>query len=121
MKGSSKNAAVNCRDEIKKLFLCGICAMLAAAEHDVAVFICSSDNRLDVLERVLPSLAKFWPDCPYPIYVGLNSQRMLAPNITTLLAPPSEWRKECLEQLAQIRERQLLVVLDDFLFQQSVD
>jgi len=90
-------------------------------EVNVAVLICSSDGRRDVLERVLPSLFKYWPDCPYPIYVGLNTNYECGPKITTLLAQPSEWRKECFEQLTQTNETYVILVLDDFLFQRPVD
>jgi hypothetical protein len=89
--------------------------------HSVAVFICSSDNRLDVLQRVLPSLFKYWPDRPYPIYLGLNSDFNAGPGVTTLVAQPSEWRKECAEQLACVSETHLIVILDDFLFLRSVE
>jgi hypothetical protein len=94
---------------------------IAQGAASVAVLICSSDGRRDVLTRVLPSLRKFWPDCPYPIYVGLNSACDLGPKIETLIAPPSEWRKECREQVVQITASHLIVVLDDFLIQAPVD
>src|ERR1700722_17350668 len=87
----------------------------------VAVLICCSDNRMDILERVLPSVYKFWPDCPYPIYVGLNKRYDIGPRITTLVAQPSEWRRECLDQIAQIPQTHLIVLLDDFLFLRPVD
>jgi len=87
----------------------------------VAVFICSSDNRLDILDRVLPSVLKFWTDCPYPIYVGLNTPNVTWDKVTTLVAKASEWRTEVLEQIRQIRETHLIVILDDFLFQERVD
>lgn len=92
-----------------------------ASAPSAAVLICGSDNRRDVLERVLPSLVKYWPDCPYPIYLGLNTKYSYGPNITTVAAQPSEWRRECAEQVAQTSETHLIVVLDDFLFQSPVD
>jgi hypothetical protein len=116
-----KGEAANCGDELWVKFRYETRIVVAIYRQNVAVVICSSDNRLDILERVLPSLFKFWPDCPYPIYVGLNTKRELAPNIRTLLAQPTEWRKECLEQIAQITESHVIVVLDDFLFQRPVD
>jgi hypothetical protein len=87
----------------------------------VGVFICSSDSRRDILKRVLPSILKYWTDCPYPIYVGINTNEEIAPNVTALAAQPSDWRRECLSQVAQIPETHLIVVLDDFLFQAPVD
>jgi len=88
----------------------------AAAPPTIGVFVCSSDSRKDILERVLPSLLKYWPDCPYPIYVGLNAISDISPKVTTLVAQRSEWRTETLEQVAQMTESHLIVVLDDFLF-----
>jgi hypothetical protein len=95
--------------------------VLSAPRSKVGVFICGSDSRRDILERVLPSIFKYWPTCPYPIYVGLNTHYRSWPRITTLVARPSEWRTECLEQVAQISESHLIVVLDDYLFQRPVD
>jgi hypothetical protein len=91
------------------------------ATADVAVFVCSSDSRLDILERVFPSVLRHWTDCPYKIYVGLNSACARWPGVTVLEAPAADWREECLIQLAQVRESHLIVILDDFLFQRPVD
>jgi hypothetical protein len=96
-------------------------ALHTVSRSRVGVFICSSDSRSDILERVLPSIFKYWPDCPYPIYVGVNTSHKIWPGITSLVAKASEWRKECLEQVAQMSETHLIVVLDDFLFQERVD
>lgn len=93
----------------------------ALPRSPVAVFICSADNRRDVLERTLPSLIKFWPDCPYPIYAGLNSRGRPLSVGTPLIAPASQWHRESAQQLAQITEDYLIVILDDFLFRAPVD
>ncbi len=94
--------------------------MTASPPATIGVFICGSDNRRDVLQRVLPSILKYWPDCPYPIYVGANSRFGLSPRITALIARPSGWRQECLDQVEQLSETHLIVVLDDFLFRAPV-
>jgi hypothetical protein len=87
----------------------------------VAVFICGSDSRIDILERTLPALRKFWPACRYPIYVGLNSCSRPLPLGTAILAPPSDWRREFGQQLTRIDHDHLIVLLDDFLIQAPVD
>jgi len=87
----------------------------------VAVFVCSSDNRLDILDRTLPSVQKFWPECRYPIYVGLNSFHRTLPVGTPLIAAPSEWRREFGQQLRQIDPDFVIVLLDDFLIQAPVN
>jgi hypothetical protein len=94
---------------------------MSTMKSSIGVLICSSDSRMDILDRVLPSILKYWPDCPYPIYVGLNAENDRWPNIKSLVAEPSGWRQESLQQLAQISETHLIVILDDFLFQQPAD
>jgi hypothetical protein len=88
---------------------------------EVGVFVCSSDSRIDILDRVLPSILKYWPDCPYPIYVGLNAPTDKWPSVKTLVAQTSDWRRETLQQLGQLSETHLIVILDDFLFQGPAD
>jgi hypothetical protein len=95
--------------------------LLTVPTPKVGVFICSSDSRKDILGRVLPSIFKYWPDCPYRIYVGLNTYCGISPAVTTLVAQPSGWRTECLEQVTQMPETHLIVVLDDYLFQGPVN
>jgi hypothetical protein len=94
---------------------------LSTQSASVAVYICSSDSRRDILDRVLPTILSNWPDCPYPIYVGLNTCEHISPRVTPLQAKASGWREECLAQIAQLSESHLIVVLDDFLFQAPVD
>lgn len=87
----------------------------------VAVFVCSADSRRDVLDRTLLSVMKFWPDCPYPFYVGVNTAERPLPIGIPVLAGPSGWHSECALQLAQLREKYLIVILDDFLLSARVD
>jgi hypothetical protein len=89
--------------------------------EDTGVFICSSDSRRDVLDRVIPSVFKYWCDCPYPVYVGLNSRPdRLPPNMTAILAPVSDWRSELATQLLQMNHTRLIVLLDDYLLEARV-
>jgi hypothetical protein len=95
--------------------------MIESPVPTIGVFLSSSDSRRDILERIFPSMLKYWPDCPYKIYVGVNSEYTVWPGITSLIAPPSDWRSECLEQVRQICESHIIVILDDFLFLRPVD
>ena len=87
----------------------------------VAVFVCSSDNRRDVVDQTLPALVKFWPTCPWPILIGLNTNEPPVMFGSAILSPPSEWRREFANQLDQIAEPYLLLILDDFLIEAPVD
>jgi len=87
----------------------------------VAVFICSSDSRRDILDQTLPALEMFWSDCPWPIYIGLNTIVRPLTLGSAILAPPSEWYREFATQLSQIDEEYILLALDDFLFEASIN
>lgn len=92
--------------------------------NNIVVFVASSDNTADVLRQVSPSWLQFWPDCPYPIYVGLNSPIPdLPPRFQPIYAPKAGWRDEVRAQIAQLPASisQIVLVLDDFLFLQPVD
>jgi hypothetical protein len=94
---------------------------LPCGDPRVAVVVSSSDNTVDVFERVFPAIEKFWPDCPYEVYVGLNAQQSPFAATRVLRAEPSEWRKELACQLRQISQEWVILVLDDFLFLGAVD
>src|SRR5882724_7396339 len=96
-------------------------AMVSYVGSSFAVFVSSTDTRRDVLDLVLLSLQKFWPDRPYPLYVGLNTITRPLSLGTPLLATRSAWHQECLQQLAQLPEVYLIVMLDDFLLRKHVD
>lgn len=86
-----------------------------------AVFVASSDNTADVLQRVFPAFMKFWPDCVYPVYVGLNERNLPWDGPRVVRAPRSEWRTELKAQLGQLDEDRVILILDDFLIQGPVD
>ena len=96
--------------------------------NSVAVFVMSCDKTMDVARHFVGAFKKNWPDCPYPIYFGVNST---ISHIGTLEAVPlyssaKGWRLETLEQLNLIREfspsvTHLLVFLDDFILTEKVD
>jgi hypothetical protein len=94
---------------------------LPCGDARVAVVVSSSDNTVDVFKRVFPAIEKFWPDCPYEVYVGLNAQQSPFATPRVLRAEPAEWRKELASQLRQVPQEWVILVLDDFLFLAAAD
>jgi hypothetical protein len=90
-------------------------------QNDIVVLVSSSDNTQDVLRQVFPSLRHFWPDCPFPIYVGKNGPQCVPHGCRAVFAPRSDWRSELSHQLGQISATHVLLLLDDFLFTAPVD
>ena len=91
--------------------------------RDICVVISSSDNTRDVFMQTSPSFERFWPDCSYPIYVGMNTpvSDKVSERFTFVYADVSNWRVELRQQLAQIQERYLILFLDDFVLLEEVD
>ncbi len=85
------------------------------------VFIASSDNTLDVLRRVYPALERFWPDCPYPLFIGLNEAPLSFTSARAVRTSVAGWRAELLAQLEQLNHERLVLLLDDFLLTNRVD
>jgi hypothetical protein len=91
------------------------------SKPSTAVFIASSDNTADVLCRVFPSFMKYWANCAYPVYVGLNERSLPWDGPRVVRASRSEWRVELKTQLGRLSEDRVILMLDDFLIQAPVD
>ena len=95
---------------------------------NTAIFIMSCDNTRDVLKHFIHGINKYWKDNRLPIFLGNNSNIMPENLNNTILlsSPKSTWKQETLNQLHQIKINNpnithLLVLLDDFILNKSVD
>jgi len=91
----------------------------------VAVFISSSDNTRDVLVQVSRAFKIFWPDCPFPRYVGLNTPTVTdqVSGFEPIYVPVAGWRSELRAQVDHLPGRidYVILFLDDFLLLDQVD
>lgn len=93
-------------------------------KNAVCVFVASSDATRDVVSTVSPSFEKHWPDCPFPLYVGINSPVQGLPSrFQAVYAPADRWQNELCRQLVQLPPgiTHILLFLDDFLILSPVD
>lgn len=93
--------------------------------YNVCILISSSDNTWDVARQTLYSFLTYWPNCPFPIFVGLNSpnQELIEINYHPVFAEVSGWRQELHAQVASLPEQYgyILLFLDDFVLLSPVD
>jgi hypothetical protein len=90
----------------------------------VCIFVASSDNTKDVFKNVMASYGKFWVDCRYRKYLGLNSHDEEINNqFTIITVQPDGWRAELLGQIRLLPSdiSHILLMLDDFLLLSPVD
>ena len=94
--------------------------------RDCCILISSSDNTIDVFEQTIKSYQKYWPQRPFPTYIGLNSDNdkvfLRGTGISTVCVPATgSWSVEIAQQLSVLREKYKYVILflDDFFITSS--
>jgi len=92
--------------------------------HTVCVFVASSDNTRDIFSQVSRCYGKYWPDCPFPRYVGLNSPISEMPDgFRAVHVPALQWQNELSRQISGLPRhiRHILLFLDDFFILSKVN
>lgn len=101
-------------------------ALAGADDHArVCVLVASSDNTIDVFSKVSRSFSLFWPDCPFPKYVGVNTPAMVEQDsgFEAVCASVAGWRPELAAQVRRLPSSitHILLFLDDFLLLDRVN
>lgn len=87
-----------------------------------AVVVPSYDGGFDLWGAFFTLFKKYWPDCPYPIYLLSENLSFSDTSITTIQNPLGlDWSSRMQHSLDQLPYDYLLVVLDDFFVKGPVD
>jgi hypothetical protein len=90
---------------------------MAKNEHmsdDLTVLILSCDKYRDLWKPLFYSFHKYWPDCPYPVYLGSNTVSYKDKKVKTLLSGPDiDWSTSLLSILAQMTTPYVFIWIDD--------
>lgn len=90
-------------------------AQLESAISSCSVLVVSCDRYRDLWPPFFHLFWKYWPACPFPVYLGANSATWHDPRVCTIHAGPDEsWSKSLRFFLGQIPSRYVLVLLEDF-------
>lgn len=88
----------------------------------LAIYIASFDGYSDLWEPFFELFWKFWPDCPYDVYLGANSKDFDDDRVTILRSPnDAVWSDRARHHLEQIDHDYVLVMLDDWFVEAPVD
>jgi hypothetical protein len=84
----------------------------------------SCDQTHDVLDHFLKGFEKYWPDCPFDVYIGSNTI-IDSPNYKYINVQKNNWRTETINQITEIKKidnkvTHLIVFLDDFILNNTV-
>ena len=85
-------------------------------KNNVAVLISSCDSCNDLWEPFFTLFFRYWPDCPYPVYLSTNHRNYEHPRVTTIkVGDDTDWSTGFRCALEQIQHPYLIVMMEDFL------
>lgn len=89
---------------------------------NMSVLVISCDRYADLWPVFFAIFRKYWPDCPYPIYLGSNRLSFPDAEVNPVLTqedPNWSWSARCM--IEQVPAGHLLVLLEDFFLFRPVD
>lgn len=90
--------------------------------ESTAILIVSCDRYSDVWGPFFTLFARYWPDCPYPVYLGANSKTYPSAEVQTILVGPDlGWSPNLIRMLGELPQPDLLFLQEDFLLSAPVD
>jgi hypothetical protein len=89
---------------------------------DCAVIVMSCDAYRDLWPPFFSLLGHYWPDCPFPVFIGAEKRTWNGPRVVTLRsdAGSRNWSGRLIEYLGILRERYVIIMLDDFFLRKKV-
>lgn len=89
---------------------------------DCAVIVSSCDAYADVWEPFFTLFFRYWPDCPFPIYLISNEKIYPDTRVTTLrVGPDKGWATNTQEALGRITTPYILWIVEDLFLEKSTD
>lgn len=91
-------------------------------KNDVSILVNSCDKYSDVWPVFFTLFFKYWPDCPWKIYLGSNEKIFDDPRVITIrVGKDRSWSESAYKMLDNIPTTNILFFLEDFLIFKKVD
>lgn len=91
-------------------------------KQQIGILISSCDNFRDLWEPYFTLFWRYWPDCPYPIYLITNYLRYDDDRVSSIqVGEDKNWSGNCRTALANFPHPYVLYTHEDFLLMKSVD
>lgn len=87
----------------------------------IAVVVASCDNYSDIWGPFFTLFFKYWPDCPYPVY--LISESLVYPDsrVKSININDNDWSTRVINTLQMINEPEVIFMVEDYLIDHPVD
>ena len=89
---------------------------------DVAILVVSCDAYKDLWDPYFHSLFKFWPDCPYQIYLGSNEEEFSDSRVESILVgPDKEYSTNLIAMLERINTPWVILWIEDLFISEKIN
>lgn len=89
--------------------------------QDCSILVLSCDKNISLLNILFDFFQKFWKDCPFPIFLGIETAAVNYNNVIVLNSDKLNWGERVLGYLEAIESDYVMLILDDFLPEKKVD
>ncbi len=88
----------------------------------VAILVVSCDGYSDLWPIYFSCLSKFWPTCPFPVYLGSNFHNYSDPKVKMInVGVDREYSTNLLKMLNAVDEDYVILMAEDAFFSKNVD
>jgi hypothetical protein len=88
----------------------------------LSIYVSSFDDYADIWPVFFARFFKYWPDCPYPIYLGAVGKVYDDRRVLPLhAADHKNWSSRAVEHLNQLESPYVLMMLEDYMLDRPVD
>ncbi len=90
-------------------------------ESSLAIVVASCDKYSDLWEPLFGEFFKYWPDCPYPVFLVANEMVYQDKRVVTLLAGEDlDWSTTICKALENVKSSHVLFWIDDAFLSEAV-
>lgn len=91
-------------------------------DSDVAVLVISCDKYSDLWNPFFTIFDKYWPDCPYPIYLGSNHTVFNHPRVLPHpIGDDLSWADSVYQMIERLHYHHFIIFLEDFFLERRVN
>ena len=91
-------------------------------KDELAVLVVSCDKYSDLWDYFFSLKNIYWHDCDIPFYIGSNTVRYSSSDIVNIsIGKDASWTENVKKMLSSIQEKYVIILLEDFFFQDFVD
>ena len=91
-------------------------------DKNLAILVVSCDRYSDLWPAFIELFYKFWPNCPYQLYIGSNNTRCDDTRVKSIcIGEDKSWTDNVRKMLNEINSDHVLMLLEDFFFEDTVN